>query len=441
MKNARSVIYELLLKMENGAYSNIALDKALSGYELSAEDRRFVSRIFYGVIERRITLDHIISRCGSKPADRLDREVRTVLRMGFYQLLFCDSVPDSAAVNESVKLIKQTKKSGASGYVNALLRGFIRRDKQYELPQDKTEAMSVEYSCRPELVKLLLDSYDEESVVSLLGSSFLPTDVNVRINVLKTDIEGLKASLGADGAECRESNISQLKGSAAEITSNPLGSPEALKAFGDGLFHVQDISSQLCCLAAAPKEGDTVIDMCAAPGGKTFTMAEMMKNSGKIYACELHEKRLGLIRSGAERLGIDCIEYICGDAREHNEKLPLADVVLCDVPCSGLGVFRGKPEIKYKDPAEFARLPEIQLAILENASSYVKSGGTLVYSTCTVNPAENDSVAEKFLEKHTDFCGEPFFEDLGVPFGGFKATIFPKDFGSDGFFICKMVRK
>ncbi|MBQ8569224.1 MAG: 16S rRNA (cytosine(967)-C(5))-methyltransferase RsmB [Oscillospiraceae bacterium] len=441
MKTARSIIYELLLKMDGGAYSNIALDAALTENKLSAADRRFVSRVFYGVIERRLTLDHIISEYSTKPADKLDKEVRTVLRMGIYQILFCDSVPESAAVNESVKLIRNTKKSGASGFVNGLLRNFLRNSCKYTLPKDRVKALSVEYSCDPRIAELLLSGNEEEDVISLLKASYLSGDITVRINNLKVSADEFKDILEREGCTVKDCELPLLKGRAAVLENIPCGSPEQLKSFTDGLFHVQDISSQLCCAVLDPQENESIVDLCAAPGGKTFTIGEMMKGTGRVYACELHKKRVGLIEKGAERLGIGSIVTMQNDGRVYNPSLSGADRVLCDVPCSGLGVFRGKPEIKYKNPDDFVRLPEIQYNILDTASRYVKKGGVLVYSTCTVNTAENNAVTDKFLSEHDEFEGYPFYEEMGEPFGKYSVTVFPRHFGGDGFYICRMRRR
>ncbi|MDD7429548.1 MAG: 16S rRNA (cytosine(967)-C(5))-methyltransferase RsmB [Oscillospiraceae bacterium] len=441
MRSARYVIYELLMKMERGAYSNIALDSVLSSEKLSPEDRRFVSRVFYGVTERKITLDYIITQYSKTPPEKLDREVLTVLRMGLYQLMFCDSVPDSAAVNESVKLIKEAGKGKASGFVNGLLRNFIRSGCKYELPEDKISSLSVKYSCREDIVRLLLDGCGEENAVSLLEASFLEGDMTARVNTLKISAEGLMKMISESGGEAVPCGFGPLSSCALEIRSMKSGDLSRSVAYKDGLFHIQDISSQICCLAVAPDENDTVIDVCAAPGGKSFTLSEMMNGKGSIISCELHKNRAALIEKGAKRLGLHNITAVVSDGRKFNERLPLADKVLCDVPCSGLGVMRGKPEIKYKDPDDFKGLPQIQYDILQNASKYVKSGGVLVYSTCTVNPAENDGVTKRFLESHPDFYGVPFLERYGEPFGGCSVTVFPKHFGSDGFYICKMMKK
>ena len=211
-------------------------------------------------------------------------------------------------------------------------------------------------------------------------------------------------------------------------------------AFAQGMFHVQDLASQLCCLALDPQLGDTVLDLCAAPGGKSFTLAELMEDRGQLYAFDLHTNRVKLIAQGAQRLHLQCVHARTGDASLHNPELPQADRVLCDVPCSGLGVIRRKPEIKYKDPAAFTGLPPVQAKILENAAHYVKPGGYLVYSTCTLSRAENDGVVDGFLQQHPEFEGVSFLETLGEPFGNWKVTLHPGCFGSDGFFMAKLKR-
>ncbi|MGN0643239.1 MAG: 16S rRNA (cytosine(967)-C(5))-methyltransferase RsmB [Huintestinicola sp.] len=433
--SARLTAYGLIKRVyTNGTYSNLALDAAFKDSTLSESDKRLAARLFYGVIERRMTLEHIISAYTKK----LDIEVAVVLMMGIYQLLYMDNIPDSAAVNESAELVKKVKKASAAGLVNAVLRRFIREGKR--IPPVKgghLAELSVRYSCPEELIKKIMDGYGEENAISLLEASLLPSDTVIRVNPLVTSPEELAKELESRGvtAVIREDDPMC-------ITAEGIKSVEKDEAFLRGCYHVQDYSSQLCCRAADPKSGDTVIDVCAAPGGKTFTMAEMMGDKGVIYACELHEKRTRLIEKGAKRLKLSCVKAVCGDAREHNGELPPADVVLCDVPCSGYGVIRGKPEIRYKPLSEGEGLPKIQGDILENASGYVRPGGTLIYSTCTVNIDENEAVAERFLKAHPEFEGDFFPEDMGEHFKGkFMTAVFPKDFGSDGFFICRMKRK
>ena len=434
--SARYAAYKLIEKVETGGYSNIALGGMFSKSDsLSDRDKAFAARLFYGVTERKLTLEHIIGAYVSKPMQKLDRQVRITLMMGVYQIMYMDNVPDSAAVNESVSLVKKLGKASASGMVNAVLRSIIRDGKKIPpVKGDKYDKMAVEYSCPAELIRRICKGYGEENTVSLLEASLLPSVTVLRTNVLKTTSEELIASLKSRGISAKASDCEENA-----VICDDLRDVERDPDFIAGNYHVQDYSSQLCCKAVSPRKGETVIDICAAPGGKTFTMAEMMGDEGRIFACELHEKRTGLIVKGAERLGISCIEAVTNDARVYNEKLPMADRVLCDVPCSGYGVIRGKPEIRYKPLSEAQRLPEIQLDILRTACRYVKDGGLLVYSTCTVNIEENECVIEKFLAENSDFHGEEFPEDMGDFFRGkFMTAIFSKQFGGDGFFICRM---
>lgn len=435
MDNARLFVLKLLIKMENNGYSNIILDKALLESDMTLQDKKFASSLFYGVIERKITLDFIIKRYLSIPFEKIDKDILQILRMGFYQLVYMNSVPESAAVNESVNLAKSIRKKSAAGFVNAVLRNFIRDNNKINFPENKLEHLSIKYSCPLWLVQKWISEYGEENIESLLQSTVAIPETALRVNVLKTSTDELLEKLSLE-------NISAKK---HESIPNCLlvksGDLESLKSFKDGLFHVQDISSQLCCMALNPKEGEVVLDMCAAPGGKSFTLAQLMNSNGIIYAFDLHEKRVNLIRKGAERLGIDCIKAGTGDAREFNPNIPLADKILCDVPCAGLGVISKKPEIKYKNPDELGNLPEIQYNILKNASRYLKPGGEIVYSTCSLSREENDEVADRFLRENSDFSGKSFLEGYGGPFGNYKATILPADFNSDGFFIAKFVKK
>lgn len=432
METARFKAVKLLGKTfgKNG-YSNIVLDSALSESGMDDREKKLCAAVYYGVIERKITLDSIISGYSRQKITKLRPDILNILRAGIYQLLYMDSVPDSACVNESVKLAKQMKLTQLSGFVNAVLRGFIRDGKTVKLPSDKIGSLSVRYSAPEELVRHLLNNYGEENGVSLLEGSVGRPPTVIRLNTLKKRREEILkeiADLEPVPAACPDAFI---------INS---GNVTGHSAFKKGLFHVQDTASQLCCMALSPKKGETVLDLCAAPGGKSFTMAELSEDGGKILSFDLHENRVRLIESGAERLGLKSVFPRQGDALAHYPELEGADKILCDVPCSGLGVIRRKPEIKYKNFEEFKELPQIQYKILENASAYLKAGGELVYSTCTLNPAENESVVGQFLEEHSNFKGVSFLEELGEPFGGYTASIFPKHFGSDGFFIAKIVR-
>lgn len=434
MVNTRAITLKLLKKIHTDkSYSNILLDKTLSDIECSPQEKKFISALFYGVIERMITLDAVINKFSKVKTNKLDVDVLIILRMGIYQLLYMDSVPDSAAVNESVKLAKKCKNPSLSGFVNGVLRSFIRSDKELPVGKTETEKLSVLYSCPEWLVDKWISEYGKEITNSMLESSIGKAPVTIRLNTLKAEASEIITLLESDGFKLEETfleNCYRISGGVAVENS---------KAYKLGLFYVQDISSQLCSLSLDACEGETVIDVCAAPGGKTFTTAIKMNNKGSVYSLDLHENRVKLIKDGSERLGLTNVITMANNAKVFNDNLPMADRVLCDVPCSGLGVIRRKPEIKYKNPEDFDRLSEIQYEILETSSKYLKSGGVLVYSTCTLSKAENEDIVNRFLKEHSDFTGVAVnsnYDELS----DYCATIIPEYFNSDGFFIARFKR-
>lgn len=434
MKTSRQLVLQLLIKMaKSQSYSNILLDEALKKSELSQQDKKFAAALFYGVVERQLTLDKIIRNYSTRPVDKLSEEVHQILRMGIYQLLYLDSVPESAAVNESVVLAKQNKNPAVSGFVNAVLRSFIRDGCVLPKGRNKIEELSLEYSCPEWLIAKWTRDYGEGKASSMLKSSLGRAPITIRVNTNRTDTDTLiceleKEEISAQKVDVIE-NCLEIKNSAGI---------ENCEAYKKGLFHVQDISSQLCCKALNANEGEIILDLCSAPGGKAFTIAQIMNNKGCLYAFDLHEKRVQLIWQGAKRMGLDIIKAGTNNAKLFNDKIPLADKILCDVPCSGLGVIRRKPEIKFKNYQEFENLPEIQYQILETSFGYLKIGGELVYSTCTLNKAENDEVIDKFISSHPDCEKVKILSQYGEPFGDYKATIFPDFCNSDGFFIAKI---
>ena len=426
MTDPRYLAAKLLDKtFSDGSYSNLQLDSGLKGSDLDEHGKKLCSAIYYGVIERKLTLDHIIGGLCSRPVAKLDSIVLNILRCGVYQIMYMDSVPDNAAVNESVALAKAFRKTSASGMVNAVLRSFIRSGRELKLPKDRIKAMSVKYSAPVELVKCLIDDHGREAAESLLAESLEKPVTYIRHNHLKCSEEELLAAMDGIIAE-------KLFDGCFAVRS---GDVTASEAFRKGFFHVQGLASQLCCQVLAPAENDRVLDMCAAPGGKAFTMAELMNGKGQIYAFDLHKKRAELIRKGAERLGLANIRAAAGDATKFDPELPKFTMILCDVPCSGLGVIGSKPEIKYKNISDFAGLPDIQYKIVCNALNYLEVGGTLVYSTCTVRKAENEAVCERLLSSHPELEAVQLPELMGVSFGT-MATLMPPKFGS-GFFISK----
>ncbi len=436
MGDARMTAVKLLMRMDgDGAYSNILLDSAFSESRLSARDKAFAAALFYGVIERRLTLDYIIEKNSDLPFEKLDKNAVIVLRTGLYQLMYMPSVPESAAVNESVKLCKRLGLFHAVGFVNGLLRNFIRNGKRLELEGlSDEESLSIEFSCPVRLTEKWTAEYGAASARKILEASVGAPPIYARVNTLKVSEAELVDILRREGIKAEV-----FPGLSGCVRLEKTGDIESSGAFKNGLFHIQDISSQLCCLTLRPIVNETVLDICAAPGGKSFTMAELMGNNGRVISMDLYEQRVNLIADGAKRLGLRNVEPRVNNAVSFSEELPPADRVLCDVPCSCLGTIRRKPEIKYKDE-DLSELPRLQRAILEVSSRYVKVGGTLVYSTCTLSKAENEGVAEDFAKTHDDFA--PIVQPLqyaGIPNAPMR-TFFPEKDGGDGFFTAAFRR-
>lgn len=438
--NLRKLALDLLDRHEkSGQYSNIAVDNAISREGLDGKDSRLLSALVYGVIERRITLDHIIDRLSSLPPSKIERTTRNILRMGLYQLIYLDRIPPHAAINESVSLCNKRSR----GFVNALLRGFERKraDKSvaeamdFPTKQDAPiEYLSVTYSYPVALCEKFIGIFGFEKTEAVLAAFEKTPPLTLRVNPLKISREQLADTLSAKGIEF----------ALTENTPHGIrvwGASPAELGLAEGLCFVQDEASQICVEALGASAGDTVIDMCSCPGSKSFGAALSMGNVGKILSFDLHENKLSLVKNGAETLGISIIETDARDGRVHDAALDLsADRVLCDVPCSGFGVVAKKPEIRYKDPTDSAALPDIQLAILQNGARYVKAGGTLVYSTCTLFPEENEQNAARFLAAAPDF--EPCeFTVGGISSAGGMLTLTPDAHGTDGFFIAKFKRK
>lgn len=426
MKSARQTAFEILNRIQrDNSYSNLVLDSTLEKADVQESEKRFVSALVYGVTERKITIDYNLSLYLSQPIKKLKPEVLTVLRLGAYQILFMDKVPESAAVNESVKLAKKNGSAFASGLVNAVLRKISKNGL-------KTDgSMSVRYSAPQWLCEMWTKSYGIENAEKILASTFGSTNPVIRVNNLKTSADDLINNLQNEGFDCE---INFAVDNSVLIKNG--GAIHKSKAFKSGLFHVQDTASQLCCKALDAKEGERVLDVCAAPGGKSFTIAENMNNIGKVFSCDIYNHRLDLISDGAKRLGISCIETVNNDGSKFNPSLPSVDKILCDVPCSGLGVIGKKPEIRFKEKAEVDKLKDLQYSILCISSQYLNIGGHLVYSTCSLNPDENENIIEKFLAEHDNYESVRILPEL-TRYGKNTdyITLMPHIHGCDGFFI------
>lgn len=423
MKTSRELCLAALIRMERDeAYSNLVLNSLLKKCNLSYEEKSFATRLFYGVLEKKLVLDYNISQLSKREPCKLDIEVLCILRMGMYQLLFLDSVPDSAAVNESVKLCYFTKKNSAKGFVNALLRNKLRQNKEICIPKALNEALSADES----IVSLLCEQYGEQETCNMFGAFSEQTRQYIKINTRKTTLDNLRKIF-------KEKNIDISFDDRAEgcAVIHNAGDLTALSEFKEGLFYVQDLSSQLCCASLEAGGAERILDVCAAPGGKSFSIALAASENAEVISCDVSSNRVSLIEKGKERLCLENVKPQINDAAVFNEKLGEFDRVLCDVPCSGLGVIGKKPEIRYKkiDPDA---LFEIQYKILETSARYLKSGGILVYSTCTLNKRENEAVIEKFLEQHSEFKAYA----LNISQNGeYHKTFMPHRDGCDGFFV------
>lgn len=434
MKNARQAAFEALLKIHReGAYSNLVVDAALKENDhFDERDKAFFSNLVYGTLDRLILIDYNLSLYLTQPVSKLKPELHTILRLGTYQILFLDRVPSSAAVNESVKLAKVNKSAFAASLVNAVLRRVA--DNGLKLPEgaeNDPAYLAVKYSCPKWLISMWIDAYGFDNAVALAEKALEAAPVIVKVNTLKITVDDLIWKLAEEGVIAQRS----AKFPDSLVLENT-GAVEELLSYQDGLFHAQDFASQICCKAVDAKPGETVFDLCSAPGGKTFTVAQAMQNTGCVRAFDIYQSRVDLIKSGAKRLGLNNVYTYLSDATIFNENYGMADKVLCDVPCSGLGIIRRKPEIRFKKSAEIDNLPQIQYNILCNATRYLKDGGRLVYSTCTLNPKENDEVCNRFLEEHPDFEAVEFLPELRRYSEDDRyLTLMPHIHHTDGFFV------
>ena len=426
MSARASALRVLTACRQNGAWADAALAAELGRENLSAPDAALTSRIVYGVLQTRMLLDYYLGAYCTQRLDHLQQPLPDILRIGAYQILNLDKVPDHAAVSESVELAKAGKRGAAAGLVNAVLRKLSQNKARLPaLPDDPVERLSVETSHPRALTERMIEMLGFDEAAAFLRANNDLAPVTVQVNPLKTTQAKLLDELHGAGVDAKPHpwvpDCLELSG---------VGDLTTLPAFYRGEFLVQDAAARLASLGVEP--GMRVLDVCAAPGGKSFSAAFAMRNEGEILACDLHENKLKRIRNGAARLGIRCIETQAADGRVFRADWAESfDAVLCDVPCSGLGIIRKKPDIRYKDMAAFAALPEIQGTILSNAARYVKPNGLLVYSTCTVLPEENDGVTDAFLRDHSEFVPVP--DDHGAAF-------WPQRDQTDGFYIFRMRR-
>lgn len=431
--NIRKLALDLLMKYEaSETYINLSLSSH-SADNLTAEERARLTALLYTTVERKLTYDYYISAISGRGLNEIDPYTKNILRLGLCQILEMNSVPDFAAVNESVKLARN---KGEAGFVNALLRSAIRQKDCLPLPrEDKNyrRYLSVKYSFPLWIVKTLDKLYGREATEKLLISFNENKYTDLTVNTMKTTAEELRKSLAEVG-------IDTIPSLAPEYTVRIPGSvnPERLPGFSEGHFFVQDSACVISALALAPKAGERIVDVCSCPGGKSFVSAILMGDSGEIRSFDLHESKLSLIAEGVERLGLSSIDIDCVDATEGREELfGKMDKVICDAPCSGLGVLAKKPDLRYKSEESAEALPELQLRILSRSAKYLRVGGEMLYSTCTLRKEENEDVVEKFLECNPEFTKIDFNVGNISSVDG-MVTLTPHVHNTDGFFMAKL---
>ncbi|MBR1647246.1 MAG: 16S rRNA (cytosine(967)-C(5))-methyltransferase RsmB [Selenomonadaceae bacterium] len=420
---ATKIVYEV---SKNGAWANVVLAQTLRQEKFTDLDRKFCTELVYGTVKAGASLDWKIAKYLNRPLKKVDAKVLAVLRVGMYQIFFLDRVPNSAAVNESTELAKKFCGIGASKFVNGVLRSAVREPDKSDFPTgDDVESLALRNFHPAPLVKMFVDEFGLDATKKILDFNNTDPPLCLRVNFLRTTREKILDALNKFGIQAEPANFAP-----EGVICRGHGALDKFQPLRDGLCQVQDESSMTAARFLNPQAGEFVIDCCAAPGGKSTHIAELMQNRGRIVAADIYETKIEHIKQNAERLGIKIIEPTLIDARELGKKFPAqADKVLVDASCSGLGVIRRKADMRWKNLADIDKLPTLQLEILSSAAETLKRGGILVYSTCTILKRENQSVVEKFLSTHEDF-------EL------VETKIFlPHVTNTDGFFAAKLIRR
>ncbi len=430
--NIRKLAFNMLCRAEEeNTYVNLMLSGA---HAISADEKRFLTALLYGVTERRITLDYYIAILAKRPKEEIDAYTKNILRLGLYQLLYMDKIPPFAAVDECVKMARN---KGEAAFVNAVLRSVEReRDSLNPPPREKNTArhLSVKYSFPTAIVRLFISQYGEDEAEKILSAFCRLPALCLRVNTKLVSRERLLSELVARGFSAKEDKYSP-----DGILVDGNASPRSLPGYEQGLFFVQDTASQIAMQALSPTRGSLIIDVCACPGGKSFSAALLAFDDCELISLDISESKLGLIESGAKRLRLESIR-----ARLHDSTSPIdeyvgrADFVICDAPCSGLGVLAKKPDLRYRD-TDFSALAPTQYEILCASSKYLRVGGTLVYSTCTLNREENEDNVKRFLSEHPNFFCEDFCVSTLESENG-MLTLYPHIHETDGFFVAKIKR-
>ena len=439
----RRVALETLLDVSRSdAYASLALDKRLAQANLPRRDRAFVTQLVYGTLENRITLDWRIDQFlqGDK---EIDETIREILRMGAYQLFYLDRVPDMAAVDESVSLTRAMGFEALTGLVNGVLRNMIRgkNDVVWPKPQDDAvKYLSIMFSAPEALCEMLVKAYGEHDAMEILRYRPKDRTVTVRVNYLRCDDARLRSLFADDELDFEPGALEGV------YKVHGAGDMTRMRAFQNGLFTIQGESSVLAARMVGAKPGQTVLDACAAPGGKTAVLSEMMNDTGRVYAWDTHAHRVELIRGTVNRLKLENVRPAVKDASVPREDMAMTlDAALIDAPCSGTGVMTEKPDVKYRVTAEGVQsLCLTQAAILDAVAPMVKVGGTLVYSTCSILPQENEEQIKLFLARHPEYevlrMGAELPEKLAAHEGEYGLQMFAHRDGTDGFYVCRLRR-
>ena len=424
--SARELAVLSLCRLEReGKYGGLEADAAIKKFKLDGAEKALYTKLFYGVTERRLTLDFAINAYSNRKTDEMSLEMRNILRVSAYQILYLDRVPDYSAVNEGAELAKKYERKSASGFVNAILRRICSEGMPEIKFGNKAEFLSVKYSVLQSTAEILLKEFGFAETEKYLYSLFSPQYITLRVNTLRISREELIKKLTEAGIGCEPTQKSEFGIRLTQHTDT-----QSLFAAIKGLAYIEDEASQIAIRTLDPGPGMTVADVCAAPGGKTVSAAISMCNDGVIYASDIHKNKLKLIEKTAIDCGVTVIKTECRDAKTVNANLVgKCDRVLCDVPCSGLGVLGKKPDMRYKEVTDRDRLIQTQKEILRSSSEYLKPGGVLVYSTCTVLSDENGDNVIDFIKNNSDF------ELLS------EQTLLPHKDGTDGFYISKIVKK
>ena len=435
--NSRELAFKVLVDIEsNNNYSNISINKHFKNIDISNNERGLATEIIYGVVEKKIYLDYIIDKLSKIKVQKLSNYVKIFLRMGIYQIVFLD-ISDYAAVNETVNLAKKYDKK-SSGFVNAILRNLIRNKDEILKIDAENENMyySIKYSYSPWMIKTFIKDFGKEFTEDLLEANNEKPNLYIRVNTLKITREKLMKEF--DKISIKSYKVNDIE---EALRVENLKNIENNDLFKKGFFTIQDISSMIVGKVMNPNKNSRVLDLCSAPGGKTTHIATLMENTGEVVSRDIFDHKLKLIKNSVDRLGLTNVKIEKSDASIIDKNIiENFDYVLCDVPCSGLGIIKRKPEIKYKSKEEIKDLPKLQYDILENASKYLKVGGVLIYSTCTILDSENISNVYKFLENNKNFELSKINEvnvDLENQENGYL-KIYPNIHNMDGFFIAKL---